>query len=76
MENQVNISKSYFINKTNIKKKIERKHKKIEYYEKVKNQIIREPYKTEGGKEVMEYMDIEIERIKNKIERYTLIYFY
>ena len=74
MENPINIS--YFINKTNIKKKIERKHKKIEYYEKVKTLIIREPYKTEESKEVIKFIDIEIKRIKNKIEKYTLIYFY
>ena len=42
MENQIDISNSYFINKSNIKNKNKRRKEKIKAYEEVKTLIIRE----------------------------------
>ena len=68
MENQIDISNSYFINKSNIKIKNTRRHEKIKAYEEVKIIIIREQGQIKET--------LEINRIKDKIDRTTSIYFY
>lgn len=69
-------SRSYFINKANIKRKNRQRHIRIKNLEALKEFIIREPYQSEERLETKEIINKEIERIKNKINRDTLIYSY